>query len=431
MPKVFSILQLLVVVCLSANINSVHAEDTDPLSLPPEDEIAVETSDGTEIIAHHYRAKGDTIILWIGSSYSFSDRMYMTAHSLADRGYEVWQVDFAEVLFQPKSSNFMRNFDAQYVADLIALAHQKTNKRVVMISRAYGAIPVVRGATLWQLQHPDKSYLSGAILFSPDFFASIPELGMDPEYLPITSRSTIPLFIYQGGRRGTAWQFPRLLKQLTKTNQHIFFKVMPDVSGVFYRNDNDPASTNMLAQLPDELPGVIKLLHNTTDERLPPKYQQGKTVSNAIMDIELKPFKGDRKPVAFTLKDAKGQTVSLGDLKGKVTVVNFWATWCPPCVEEIPSLNRLKQKMQGKPFELISINYAESSSLINDFLKRVNVEFPVLLDRKGTVSSQWNVIAFPSTFVIGPDGLIHYGINAAIAWDDPVVIDKLTSLMSQ
>jgi peroxiredoxin len=149
------------------------------------------------------------------------------------------------------------------------------------------------------------------------------------------------------------------------------------------------------------------------------------------MDIELKPFKGNNIPTPFTLNDINDETISLDDIKGKVTIVNFWATWCPPCVEEIPSLNRLTKKMHGKPFRLISINYAESKSLISDFLKRVNVEFPVLLDRKGEVSEQWNVIAFPSTFVIGPDGKIHYGINAAIAWDDPVVITKLNALMGQ
>lgn len=430
MPRIFSTVFLLSFLLASAHVTVVYGKGIDRTT-PPDTDITVVAQDGTEIIATRYPAKGDTVLLWTGSSYSFSARMYQTAYAMADRGYEVWQVDFAEILFEPKSSNFMRNLDAQYVADFITLAHQKTNKKVIMITRAYGAIPVVRGATLWQQQHAGQDYLSGAILFSPDFFASIPELGMDPEYLPIVSQSTIPMVIYQGGRRGTAWQFPRLLQQLTRTNHHVYFKVMRDVSGVFYRNDNDPASTDMLKILPDELPGVIRLLHNTHGEQQPVNYKQDKTVHAARMDIELKPFKGNNTPLAFTLEDINNQSISLTDLKGKVTVVNFWATWCPPCVEEIPSLNRLKQKMRGKPFELISINYAESRKLIKDFLKRVNVEFPVLLDRKGKVSAQWNVIAFPSTFVIGPDGKIKYGINAAITWDDPAVIVRLNALMPQ
>jgi len=401
----------------------------------PDTEISVEANDGTEIIAAHYPAKGDTVLIWVGSSYSASERIYQTAYDLADRGYEIWQVDFSEVLFQPRTSNFMRNLDAQYLADLIVAAHKKTKKKVVLMTRAYGAIPVVRGATLWQQQNIDKDYLSGAILFSPDFFASIPELGQDPEYLPITRQSTIPLFIYQGGRRGTAWQFPRLFKNLTTSNQHVYFRLLPNVAGIFYRNDNDPASTKILNNIPAELPGVIHLLHKTEGEQQPIAYKPTTTVHNARMDIELKPFKGKDTPTPFTLKDINGHPISLfengqpKDLQGSVTIVNFWATWCPPCVEEIPSLNRLKQKMRGKPFRLISINYAESKTLISEFLKRVNVEFPVLLDKKGKVSAEWNVVAFPSTFVIGPNGKIHYGINAAITWDDPAVIKKLNSLM--
>ena len=411
-----------------------HAESgndsTQDRTTAPTTEVTVVAKDGTDIIASHYPADGDTLLIWVVSSYSPSERVFRTAYAMADRGFEIWQVDFAEALFQPKSSNFMRNLDAQYVVDVIEAAHRRTKKKIVLVARAYGAIPLLRGATLWQLQHPGESYLSGAILFSPDFFVSIPELGLDPDYLPITSQSTLPLMIYQGGRRGTAWQFPRLLKTLTETNESVYYKVMPDVSGVFYRNDFDPASLNMLAKLPDELPGVIHLLQNTKAAS-PPAYQQEKIVHKARMDIELKPFKGNNTPTPFSLKDINGQTITLNNTQGKVTVVNFWATWCPPCVEEIPSLNRLNKKMQGKPFSLISINYAESETLISEFLKQVNVEFPVLLDRKGEVSQQWNVIAFPSTFVIGPNGKIHYGINAAIAWDDPKVITKLNELMGQ
>jgi len=99
-------------------------------------------------------------------------------------------------------------------------------------------------------------------------------------------------------------------------------------------------------------------------------------------------------------------------------------------VEEIPSLNRLRDAMRDEPFELISVNYAEDRETILSFLERVHVEFPVLLDPEGQTARRWNVIAFPSTFVIGPDGKIHYGINAAMLWDTPSVIDTLRRVAS-
>jgi len=392
-------------------------------------ELSVEAADKTEMIISHYPAQGDTLIIWIGSSYSFSSRTYKTAHLLAKNNQEIWQIDFSDVLFEPKTSNFMRNMNPQYVSDLISAAHKKTGKNIILMSRAYGAIPVMRGATLWQQQNLHEKYLSGVILFSPDFFKSIPELGLDPEYLPITSQTTIPTFIFQGRRRGSAWQFPRLLKTLTKSNQNIYYTYMTDVAGVFYRNDTNPAALTMLQRLPTFIPDAIKLLQSTENYPKPTNYTQDKkTPYIALMNNKIKAFKGNAIPSPFSLKDSNNKTIEMYDFKGKVTVVNFWASWCPPCVEEIPSLNRLRKKMKDKNFELISINYAESSQTIEQFLKRVNVEFPVLLDKDGLVSTKWNVIAFPSTFIIGPDGKIQYGINAAIRWDSDEVITLLNSL---
>ena len=122
-------------------------------------------------------------------------------------------------------------------------------------------------------------------------------------------------------------------------------------------------------------------------------------------------------------------TISITINQGKVSLVNFWASWCGPCVEEIPSLNRLRQKMVAKSFELISVNYAESNSTMQAFLRRVQVDFPVLMDRSGEVAANWNVMAFPSTFVIGKDGRIVYGVNAAIEWDSPEIIAQLNALI--
>ena len=143
----------------------------------------------------------------------------------------------------------------------------------------------------------------------------------------------------------------------------------------------------------------------------------------------MKPFRGNPNPPPISLNDASGQRLSRDDYRNKVTVINFWASWCRPCVEEIPSLNNLRQQMAGEPFELISINYAEETEQIQRFLQQVNVEFPVLLDTDGRESAKWQVLVFPSTFVIGPDGKIVYGLNGAIHWDDPKVVAQLKALL--
>jgi peroxiredoxin len=84
--------------------------------------------------------------------------------------------------------------------------------------------------------------------------------------------------------------------------------------------------------------------------------------------------------------------------------------------------------MQDQPFQLISVNYADSPEKVREFMQKVSVQFPVLIDPNGKEAHRWNVFGFPSTFVIGKDGKIQYGVNAAIEWDTPEVINALKAL---
>ena len=156
---------------------------------------------------------------------------------------------------------------------------------------------------------------------------------------------------------------------------------------------------------------------------------RAKPLSGTGLDAQLKSYVGNPNPNPIALKDINGKSYNISEYKDRVIVVNFWATWCTPCIKEIPSLNNLRKAMHDKSFELISINYAEKAETIREFMKMVNVEFPVLLDEEGKESAKWKVIAFPSTFVIGKDGLIHYGVNAGIEWDTPEVLDTINRML--
>jgi peroxiredoxin len=339
-------------------------------------------------------------------------------------------VDFAEALFKPGGTKLMRSLDGGYVADIIEAAQRMTHKRVVLFSRSYGAIPVLRGAHRWQTRHRGDHDLIGAILVSPDLYAEVPALGREPRYLPIAEATSIPVMIFQAEKRGNRWQLMNLVSALERGGSAVHMKMMKGVTGLFYHGDESPQAQQWLQQLPGQIPRYIRLLARYPAP-LPPALAGEDTTPARRLDSELRPFAGDPQPPSIDLYDVKGRHYQRHDYTGKVTIVNFWASWCPPCVEEIPSLNRLSEQMADQPFELISINYAQDKAHIRQFLDRVDVEFPVLLDSDGTVARQWNVIAFPSTFVIGPDGRIHYGVNAAIHWDSPEVIDTLRKLAGQ
>jgi len=114
----------------------------------------------------------------------------------------------------------------------------------------------------------------------------------------------------------------------------------------------------------------------------------------------------------FTLESRDGETVSLADLKGQVVMINFWATWCGPCRQEMPHLEALHQRYNSLGFTLLGVNVEDNPEGATKYLQDTPVTFPILFDPKNEVSKRYDVIAMPSTVLVGRDGtmrFIHHG----------------------
>jgi thiol-disulfide isomerase/thioredoxin len=123
---------------------------------------------------------------------------------------------------------------------------------------------------------------------------------------------------------------------------------------------------------------------------------------------------------AFELNDMSGKTHRLSDYRGKVVLVNFWATWCEPCRDEMPSMRTLKERMDGvrkDDFVVLAVNYGENEIKIASFLRQQPaLGFPVLLDPFGKVWSDWKPGLLPASFLIGRDGRVRYRALGEIDW---------------
>lgn len=110
----------------------------------------------------------------------------------------------------------------------------------------------------------------------------------------------------------------------------------------------------------------------------------------------------------FTLHAIDGQVYTLSELRGRPLLINFWATWCPPCQAEMPAMQRVFDQYQDQGFLILAINatYQDNHTAILDFNREYNLTFPILLDTDGAVSQQYLVHAFPSSFFVDPHGLI-------------------------
>ena len=110
----------------------------------------------------------------------------------------------------------------------------------------------------------------------------------------------------------------------------------------------------------------------------------------------------------FTLTSRDGRTVSLGQLRGQVVMINFWATWCGPCRQEMPLLDALYQRYSKLGFTLLGVNVEENSSGADAYLKETPVSFPILFDPKNQVSELYDVNAMPSTVLVDRNGQVRF-----------------------
>lgn len=149
----------------------------------------------------------------------------------------------------------------------------------------------------------------------------------------------------------------------------------------------------------------------------------------SVNAVEVKPWNGGATP-PLELKDLSGSVRTLADWRGKVLVVNFWATWCEPCIEEMPSLQKLGQRHAARGLDVMGVNLAEGEARIQSFMKKTGVDMTVLLDRDGVAKTDWKVRGVPATYVIGRDGRIKFTIVGQVDFADRALERKITALLS-
>ena len=148
----------------------------------------------------------------------------------------------------------------------------------------------------------------------------------------------------------------------------------------------------------------------------------------AAAETQLRPWDGKETP-ALARQDLTGKMVDLKDLKGRVVLINFWATWCEPCREEMPSIDRLRRSLEGRPFVVLAVNLAEPPSRIRGYLDKMPVGFTLLLDRDTAVAKAWKARILPATFIVGPDGKIRYSYVGELDWSQEKVRRTIAALL--
>ena len=160
------------------------------------------------------------------------------------------------------------------------------------------------------------------------------------------------------------------------------------------------------------------------DESTSSSANKNSTLSTSLLNKVAKPFSAPDTEIA----DLNGTRHKLSDYRGKPVIVNFWATWCPPCRAELPSMNRAWAKVKDEGIIMLAVNVGESEETINQFNVEYPIDFTILLDQEGTYAPEWNISGMPTTFVVNADGLVVYKVVGTREWDNDEILDAIRAL---
>lgn len=129
--------------------------------------------------------------------------------------------------------------------------------------------------------------------------------------------------------------------------------------------------------------------------------------------------------------DLAGQRRALNEYRGSVVLVNFWASWCPPCLREMPSLGRLAESLAGRPFKVLAVNVGETPRRAAEAMGRIGYTGTLLFDPDLEIFAAWKAEVLPSSFLVGCDGRIRFQALGPLVWDAPRVLDAVESLVRE
>ncbi|MBI3776161.1 MAG: TlpA family protein disulfide reductase [Gammaproteobacteria bacterium] len=387
----------------------------------------------TTITVERFAAQGDALLLWLPSEHGFMSTHATLAKLLALQGIEVWNADLFAAYFAAPSSSTLAAIPDTLVALLIDRASTQSKKRIYLISNDQGTALLLRGARLWQTQHTRSNALGGALLISPNLLTQTPEAGQDAVYLPIAAATNLPVFILQPVLAAGRWRITELVTQLERGGSSVYIRRLQDVRDrFFFRPDATVEETRLTEHLAPVIRNAIELLAREQRVRRAANLVSIPTLSIAAPnEHRLRDYHGEPQPWPLALPDRSGNQHVLAQSQGKVVLLNFWASWCPPCVQEMPALQQLKARWRNQPFEILAVNMAEPNSTIDAFMRRQQLDFTVLLDRDGHALRQWKIMAFPTSFVLDKHGRIRYAVFGAIDWLEQETVQKIALLLQE
>jgi thiol-disulfide isomerase/thioredoxin len=398
--------------------------------------LEIELDTGSSLSINQFKGAGKSLIIWLPSERGLGQGYIPISRDLAAMDIDVWAANLHESYIIPAGRDSLNEIDMDDLLALIDVAQSHDYAEIYLLTTGRGAQLALKLAYLWQLKNPQSSLLRGLLLFSPHLVQGRTEMGKDARYVEISAYSNLPVYMLLPQYSTKFARGVEIAHQLGKGGSQVYMHTLKGVHGGFHMRPEedlkaiDISTREQLAQIVESALGLLSAT------RIQPVVRSGyqlvehlKTESDKPKTPSLHPYLGDSRPHSLVLNDLNGNRFDLAESSDEVVLVNFWATWCRPCVEEVPSLSRLVARMKGRPFRVVAVNIGESPEDIKQFTESIPVNFDILLDQDGRAVREWKVYAYPSNYLIDRKGNIRFAYRGALEWDALSVINKIESLL--
>lgn len=390
----------------------------------------VRLSNGMDIPVTVHDAAGDTLLLWLPSGIPGATSDAALAEKMRTQSIEVWRADVLEARFLPTLESSLEQVPDSDIVTLIDAARTR-GKRVTLLASARAGLLALRGAHAWQTAHPGAAGLDGVILLHPNLYLGPPEPGREAEFHPVVAQTHLPVHVIQPEQSPWRFRIDALKSELGRSGAPVTVEFLSGIRDRYYFRadatpEEDAESVKFAARLRAAIDGLRQA---SVADPSAAKVSGTKSAATRHVVRGLQPYKGNPVPPSLKLFDLDGRAQDLVQWRGRVVLINFWATWCPPCVREMPSMQRLKEKLADKPFSILAINMAEPDESVRAFLSKMKLDFTVPMDRDGVALKSWKVFVFPTSFVLDAEGHIRLGVFGEVEWDSPEVMAKIVELL--
>ncbi len=415
----------LLVMCLPG-LGSLHAQAGVA-------ETALEMDDGADVPVSVFSADGP-VLVWLPSEHGLLPGHAFQAEQLQAAGIEVWLPDPFAGYFLPTAPSSFDRIPTPLVPRLIEMSSRGGERPVFVFGNDRAAPWLLEGLREWQIEHPGAEHLRGLLLMSPYLHTGLPEVGEVPEFHPIARATNLPVYLIQPA---LSPQYPLLqeVRSLLETGgSAVALRTLPDVRDrFFFRPNTLEAEEDLKPEFAGELIRGMRALARVPAARVPPPLtsEQVRLATPTRQERLLEPLYTRPEAPPLRLPDLEGELRDLANYRGEVVLINFWASWCPPCVREMPSMQQLEDQLRDQGFRILAVNLGESEATIRAFLERVATNFTVLLDPQRVSLEDWRALAYPSSYVVDREGRLSHSLYGAIEWHEAGVVAQIQELLDE